>query len=70
MNTELSNSLGKPADELGFLAALDDQAQQRLLDDIQHARQEHRDNIKQSLEDALNHVPRLLRGPLRKIFGA
>lgn len=69
VSSELAQALGKPGAELAFLGALDKAAQAKLVSDIQQARQQHRDNIEQSLADALNYIPRLLRGPIKKLFG-
>lgn len=70
LNPDLPKSLNRPASDLEFLSGLDAAGQEQLLADIDTARGLHRDHIRQALEDALNHVPRLIRGPLRKIFGA
>lgn len=69
LNKELCTALDQPAEDLGFLEALPSKAQQQLLEDIEAARAEHKRLIIDSLNEALNHVPRLLRGPLKKIFG-
>lgn len=67
---DLGKALGLDATETDFLDALDAGAQQQLLADIDQAREEHRRHIREALQEALNHVPRLLRGPLKKLFGA
>lgn len=69
LNEELCAALGQSAEDLSFLDALPAKAQQQLLEDIEAARAEHKRLIIDSLNEALNHVPRLLRGPLKKIFG-
>lgn len=66
---QLRQSLGRHAEGLEFLAELDEAVQQRLLDDIDQAKQAYREHIEQSLDEALNHIPRLLRGPIKKLFG-
>lgn len=69
LNQKLAVELDQPAAELAFLESLPDKAQATLLEDIEAARQTHKQEIVGSLEEALNHIPRLLRGPIRKIFG-
>lgn len=66
---QLAEGLGQPVEELGYLQALSPTAQQQLLTDIAAARKAHKKEIIASLNEAINHVPRLLRGPIRKIFG-
>lgn len=55
--------------ELAFLAALDDAALARLHDDVTRARDEHAKTLKHAMEQALDQLPRLLRIPIRKLFG-
>lgn len=69
LNEKLPDTLDRPAEELIFLEALPARAQAALAEDIQAARQSHKREIVSSLEEALKHIPRLLRGPIRKIFG-
>lgn len=65
----LEQALGGNSQNLEFLASLDDAAQQQLVADIAQAKQAYRKNIENSLDEALNHIPRLLRGPIKKLFG-
>lgn len=69
LNQKLPVMLDQSASELTFLEVLPDQAQVALAADIEAARQSHKREIVNSLEEALEHIPRLLRGPIRKIFG-
>lgn len=40
-----------------------------LADAVADARHRHRVALRESTEEALGHVPRLLRGPVRRIVG-
>ncbi|MDX1495929.1 MAG: hypothetical protein R3352_00085 [Salinisphaeraceae bacterium] len=65
----LQQALGQPAEALAFLETLSKESQNQLTADIEAARKAHKKEIIASLNEALDHVPRLLRGPIRKIFG-
>lgn len=69
LNQKLAIALDQPPGELAFLEALPDKAQTMLLADIEAARDAHKRQIVARLEEALEHIPRLLRGPIKKIFG-
>lgn len=69
LNQELPTALDQPASELAYLEVLQAVDQAQLLADIEAARKAHKREIVSSLEEALNHIPRLLRGPVRKLFG-
>lgn len=69
VNKEIVEALGQPAEALDFLAKLPPDAQVQLAEDVQAARQQHKREIIASLEQAVEHIPRLLRGPIRKLFG-
>jgi hypothetical protein len=47
------------ADEIGVLVAA-----------LQHARRRQKDQLRQAMEQALGHLPLLLRGPVRKILSS
>lgn len=49
--------------------SLSDDEQQRLADLILTARKDQGEELQASLLSALDHLPRLLRGPVRKVFG-
>ena len=66
---EIAEALGTSPGELAFLEVLDDAARQRLLADLEDARAAHAAHIESSMRKAFNHVPRILRRPLRKLFG-
>ncbi len=55
--------------ELGFLDKLDASAAAKLQEHLQEANRAHHRHIEDSMQEALNHFPRLLRGPIRKLFG-
>jgi hypothetical protein len=69
LNQELMTALDQSASELAYLEVLQAADQAQLLADIAVARKAHKREIVGSLEEALNHIPRLLRGPIRKLFG-
>lgn len=69
LNEALCRVLDQTAEELAFLQQLPGRVQAQLLADIEAARAEHKRQIMASLNEALEHVPRLLRGPVKKIFG-
>ncbi len=66
---EIAEALGTSPDQVVFLEVLDDEARRRLLGDLEDARAAHAAHIESSMRRAFNHVPRLLRRPLRKLFG-
>lgn len=55
--------------DLAFLKPLGEGAHTRLHTDVTRARDEHATTLKRAMEDALDHLPRLLRLPIRKLFG-
>jgi hypothetical protein len=59
---------GKPAD-FAFLSALDDAAAKRLAADMESAKKAHSKHLRERMEEALGHLPMLLRIPMRKLFG-
>ncbi len=69
LNDQLIGALDQSAEALGFLEVLGEADQSQLLLDIDSARREHHRQIVASLEEALEHIPRLIRGPIRKLFG-
>ena len=64
--------MGKPAPiDLGrveALSALSEDERKRLLADIARAQQMHSVHIRKAMAEALNHLPWILRGPVRKFF--
>lgn len=65
----LAHSLGSTTRDLAFLDVLDEKALQHLQTDIERAKAQHAESLRKAMEAALNHLPRLLRGPIRKLFG-
>lgn len=61
--------LRSDTDALGFLDKLDDEACAQLTQHLQDAGAAHHHHIAASMREALNHFPRLLRGPVKKLFG-
>jgi hypothetical protein len=54
----------------GLAAALSDDELARLADAVRQAREVQARELDKALEDALGHIPRLARGPIRRIvFG-
>lgn len=74
MSTE--NALGSLAAELRMsveelqpFAALDTDHQERLLMAIQEAKRKQHDSLEVAVDGAMQHIPRLLRGPVLRILG-
>lgn len=65
----LAKQLGIPQRDVAFLDALDDAACQQLGRDIERAKDLHAQSLRDAMETALNQLPRLLRIPIRKLFG-
>lgn len=65
----LARQLGRPPRDVAFLEALDDAARQQLTRDIEHAQSLHAQSLRDAMEGALNQLPRLLRIPIRTLFG-
>lgn len=62
-------ALGVDSGALPCLDKLDDAAAKQLARHLDEANRAHHQHIEQSMQEALNHFPRLLRGPIKKIFG-
>lgn len=65
---ELKQALGEGAAELPPLKHLDEAQIKALIEAVQAARQQQRKTLNKAMEDALGHVPMLLRGAVRKLF--
>ncbi len=65
----LAHSLGSTSRDLAFLDVLDEAAQQQLQTDIERAKAQHAESLRDAMEAALNQLPWLLRAPIRKLFG-
>jgi len=68
VRAEISEALGVP--DAAWAAALSPDDAQALLVVIRGARDRQRLALKQSIEEALTHVPRVLRGALRAVLFA
>ena len=66
---ELSTELGA-APPPGIVAALSDAELERLTAVIRGARRDQTEELRQASEKALDHVPRVLRGIVKRIVGA
>lgn len=66
---QIAQELDTDSDKLDFASALGEAEQQQLLDHIRSARKAHERHIHQSMQQALEHFPRILRGPVKKVFG-
>ncbi|MDX1669722.1 MAG: hypothetical protein R3194_09910 [Limnobacter sp.] len=66
LDPALLEAIGEPMPELEALSA---KAQKQLAADLEAAHEEHDAFLQKSMEDALNHIPRLLRGAVKKILG-
>ncbi len=54
--------------KIDALSALSEDERKRLLADIERARQLHSTHIRRAMADALNHIPWILRAPVKAIF--
>ena len=52
------------------IAALDHDDREDLADAVRAARRRQSAELRRALDGALQYIPRLLRGPVRKVFGA
>jgi len=68
-NDKLTRLLRTQPAKLDFLGGLSEADRQKLAGDIDGARQAHSKHIRGSMEEALNHLPWLLRAPVKKLFG-
>ena len=62
----LAQALGQTIPELDALSAAD---QKKLAADLNQAHKQHDAVLKKSMDDALSHIPFLLRGAVKKILG-
>ena len=51
-----------------FLSALSADERKRLVADVERAQQAHSHHIRKAMAEALNHLPWLLRAPVKKFF--
>lgn len=65
---DLGRLLRAPAAKLGFLDHLGDAERQRLAEDVARASQLHSHHIRKAMAEALNHLPWILRAPVKKFF--
>lgn len=66
LDPALVEALGEPMPELEKLSAAN---QKKLAADLADAHKAHDAFLKQSMDNALEHIPRLLRGTVKKILG-
>ncbi len=66
LDAALIDALGEPMPELEQLSAA---SQKKLAADLAAAHQAHDAFLKKSMDNALEHIPRLLRGTVKKILG-
>lgn len=64
--SELRDRLG----DLGAIERLDDAQAEALRDAIAEARKTQARTLAAARDDALGHIPRLLRGSVRRVLGA
>ncbi len=55
--------------DLADLHALNEDAKQKLVKDLQAARAAHEKHLKKAMDDAIGQFPMLLRIPVKKLFG-
>ncbi|HVT36981.1 MAG TPA: hypothetical protein VHE37_15430 [Nevskiaceae bacterium] len=65
----LARQLGVPPARVEFLASLSDAQRRQLAADLERAREQHARHIRGLMDEALNHLPWLLRAPIKKLFG-
>ena len=65
---QLGAALGKSAAELAALQALDTAQLQTLLQGFRTAQTRQRADMEQAIQNALKHIPALLRGTVLKIL--
>lgn len=65
---KLAKQLGGDESQLECLTALDEAQQQTLELQLQKARAIQHEHVRNAAVDAINHLPRLLRKPLLKMF--
>ena len=65
----LARLLHSPLEEVEFLSVLDTDAQSALQNDIEQAHKSHAAHIHNKMNEGLGHLPWLIRGPIKKIFG-
>lgn len=66
LDPALVEAIGEPMSEL---EVLDSKSQKKLAADLAAAHEKHDAFLQKSMEEALNHIPRLLRGTVKKILG-
>lgn len=66
LDPALVEAIGEPMPEL---EVLDAKSQKKLASDLADAHEKHDAFLQKSMEEALNHIPRLLRGAVKKILG-
>lgn len=66
LDASLQAIVGNALPELEALTAAQ---QKQLVQDLEHAHQKHDAFLKESMDNALEHIPRLLRGAVKKILG-
>ncbi len=54
--------------KVDFLSGLSEDARKRLVADVARAQQMHSLHIRKAMAEALNHLPWILRAPVKKIF--
>ena len=65
----LARALRTPPAKVDFLEALSPAERQKLAADIERARRSHSRHIHDKMEEALDHLPWLIRAPVKKLFG-
>ena len=64
----MANSIRFDPKKIEYLSALGADERKRLVADIERAHELHSHHIRKAMAEALNHLPWLLRGPVRKFF--
>ncbi|MFT5064260.1 MAG: hypothetical protein ACI91G_001635 [Gammaproteobacteria bacterium] len=67
-NPDLAVALGCSEADSDYLSVLSPEQQGQLTEQLKHARRAQRAHVRGAALDAINHLPRLLRKPLLKLF--
>ena len=69
VDATLATLLHTDTGNLEFLGGLSAADQKKLASDIEAAHKAHAKHIGEKMEEALSHIPWLIRAPIKKLFG-
>jgi hypothetical protein len=70
ISSRLAAAMRSSEENLDYLAALSAEQQDQLVEQLDHARSAQHAHVRGAAVDAINHLPRILRKPLLKMFEA